>query len=366
MRIGLDIDNCMYPFVERFRELCLADGIGTPYWFSDESKYEFFEAWGMGRQVFDDLCNEFVDAGELYWWGTPLEGCVEVLTRLHDDGHELHVVTRRQFGSHPEDATRSWLLNHNIPHDSLTFSADKTCVPTDIFIEDNLDNYDALEAAGTCAVLMNHDWNQDTPGVNARRRVYSWGGFYEFVTQYASWYRSEEYWQAVVGDPDVDLVRLPDDIEAVSGVHDISKGFITSSMIASAPLPTMRQFDTGATRNEAEHKHDYEGFLSPLVLRRFGAYMHSHQEQADGQLRPSDNWQKGMPLDAYMKSAWRHFMDWWELHRSTDDTIPDFDGEPVEIDDAICGLLFNLQGYLHEHLKIKHGQERHEAWRGGG
>lgn len=110
-------------------------------------------------------------------------------------------------------------------------------------------------------------------------------------------------------------------------------------------MADMREFDTGATRNVDVGQLDYEGFLSPLVLQRFGEFMHKHRVQADGKLRDSDNWQKGMPLDSYMKSGWRHFMDWWLAHRGYSCR----DG----IEDALCALLFNVQGYLHEKLKQK-------------
>jgi hypothetical protein len=52
-----------------------------------------------------------------------------------------------------------------------------------------------------------------------------------------------------------------------------------------------------------------------------------------------------MPLDAYayMKSGFRHFMDCWMNHR----------GVPAREDaeEAICALMFNAEGYLHELLK---------------
>ncbi len=112
---------------------------------------------------------------------------------------------------------------------------------------------------------------------------------------------------------------------------------------------TLRQFETGATRDSDEGKYDYEGFLSPLVLERFAQYMHKHRVQADGSLRDSDNWQKGMPFHVYMKSAWRHFMDWWKLHRRTDRTRSEHD----ELEEALCAMIFNCQGYLHELLKAR-------------
>lgn len=107
----------------------------------------------------------------------------------------------------------------------------------------------------------------------------------------------------------------------------------------------VRQFDSGATRNLDDGKFDYEGFLSPLVLERYAQYMHKHRQQADGSLRDSDNWQKGIPRPVYIKSAFRHFLDWWKEHRE----IATVEG----LEDAICALMFNAGGYLHEHLKAK-------------
>ena len=57
----------------------------------------------------------------------------------------------------------------------------------------------------------------------------------------------------------------------------------------------MRNFDTGATRDVDTNKLDFEGFLSPVVLERYAEYMHKNRVQADGNLRDSDNWQKGIP-----------------------------------------------------------------------
>lgn len=112
-----------------------------------------------------------------------------------------------------------------------------------------------------------------------------------------------------------------------------------------------RQFDTGATRDSDEGKHDPEGFLSPMVINRFNEYMHKHRHQSDGKLRDSDNWQKGMPLNAYMKSAWRHFLDWWALHRKLRGPSSD------DLEETLCAMLFNTSGYLHEVLKARNYME---------
>jgi hypothetical protein len=105
-------------------------------------------------------------------------------------------------------------------------------------------------------------------------------------------------------------------------------------------VPLVRTFSTGATRDTDENKLDFEGFFSPLVMEEFAKYMHGKRKMADGSMRDSDNWQKGIPLDAYIKSMWRHFFAVWKSHR----------GGNVSQED-LMGLMFNVQGFIHETLK---------------
>lgn len=114
----------------------------------------------------------------------------------------------------------------------------------------------------------------------------------------------------------------------------------------------MRTFDTGATRDSDENKFDYEGFLSPLVIRRYAEYLHRHRTQADGKKRDSDNWQRGIPIVKYMKSHWRHFMDLWSIHRGILVKDPK-DGHIISKEEALCGDIFNASGHLYELLKAK-------------
>lgn len=116
----------------------------------------------------------------------------------------------------------------------------------------------------------------------------------------------------------------------------------------------IRTFDTGANRGSEEGKLDYEGALSPLVLERYAEYLHEHRELPDGTTRDSDNWQKGMPLSVYMKSAWRHLHSWWKAHRGwfSNPLTSKIDREKA-LEDAICAVIFNAGGYLHELLKTK-------------
>lgn len=111
----------------------------------------------------------------------------------------------------------------------------------------------------------------------------------------------------------------------------------------------MRNFKTGATRDEDVTKNDYEGCLSPLVIKAYGDYMTKHRVQSNGELRTSDNWQKlfgEKHYDVCMKSLWRHVLDLWLFHRG-------FQGRET-IEDALNGILFNTIAYYHKLLIEKH------------
>ena len=105
----------------------------------------------------------------------------------------------------------------------------------------------------------------------------------------------------------------------------------------------MRVFPSGSSRDDDENKLDFDGFLSPVALKAYAEYMHKNRFQADGVVRSSDNWQKGIPQEAYMKSMWRHFFSVWETHRQG----------KVNTED-LCALFFNVHGLLHELEKEQH------------
>ena len=106
----------------------------------------------------------------------------------------------------------------------------------------------------------------------------------------------------------------------------------------------MRHFSGGATRDDGENKPEFDACLSPIVLRRFGTFMLKHNTQADGKKRRMDNWKSGIPRKVYLESMFRHFVDVWEHTTEMKDLENDF------LEDALCAMLFNVQGLLREVL----------------
>ena len=112
----------------------------------------------------------------------------------------------------------------------------------------------------------------------------------------------------------------------------------------------VRVFKTGATRSSEIGRYDPEGVLSPIAIERYCEYMNKNRVQPDGMTRDSDNWQKGIPQAAYVKSMWRHFLHLWTRHRGYAVRDPK---AAVGVEEDLCALLFNVQGMLHEVVKAR-------------
>jgi hypothetical protein len=114
----------------------------------------------------------------------------------------------------------------------------------------------------------------------------------------------------------------------------------------------MRQFETGATRNIDTERIDPEGFLAPEPLAEFFNYMHKNRVQKNGNIRESDNWQLGIPQRVYMKSLWRHFFDFWTVHREVgNNKVEPSPYRNEKLIEDCCAMMFNVMGYLKEELK---------------
>lgn len=175
MRVGFDLDGCLYDFGNSVRRYL--DSIGRDYGWKDNQEephhWNFYEYWKMERSEFVQICNDGVDAG--YIFGGPARAnAVETVGRVAELGHQIIIITDRQFGSDPRNshkATADWLAEHEIEYDELWFSADKTCTKTDMFVEDKLENYDKLTKAGVDTYLITRAWNLDPiDGVNDDRQ----------------------------------------------------------------------------------------------------------------------------------------------------------------------------------------------------
>ena len=188
MRVGFDLDGVGYNFGDSVKRYL--DHIGQGHvWKSGPTKgvfWDFYKDWGWTSQQFVEMCNDGADAGFIFC-GPARDNFADAVGRVARLGHEIIIITDRQFGSTPEVShknTENWLSEHGIEYDELVFSADKTKPRTDMFVEDKLENYDALVAAGVHTFLINRAWNV-VEGGDTRMRINDVSEYADFVEEYS-------------------------------------------------------------------------------------------------------------------------------------------------------------------------------------
>lgn len=176
LRVGVDLDGVCYDFADSLRLYLSESGLDLNYNVSlgEVDKWHFYRDWGMTDEEFVQHCHDGVDAEWIFAVGIPRDNASDAVNFMRAFGNTVHIVTDRSFGKVPENSQRNtklWLDVWGFGYDTLDFSADKTSVETDVFIEDKLENYDALEAAGVDVYLVDRPWNQDDS--RCRKRVRS-------------------------------------------------------------------------------------------------------------------------------------------------------------------------------------------------
>jgi len=182
MRIGFDVDGVLYKFTKAYH-LWLNQTKGMSLSLEDEAQtWDWFLDWESVEDFGENL-HQSVDAGQMYWIGDLYEPTIKQnLLDLRAAGHSIHIITARTFGRKlcPAEATSAWFGYNELIFDTITISKDKTAVKTDLFIEDNLVNYDRLEASGVTSYLVNRPYNLQKDN---RRRVDSVDEFTKLVLE---------------------------------------------------------------------------------------------------------------------------------------------------------------------------------------
>lgn len=174
MRVGFDSDGVLDNFGEGVREALEATDQGH-LWKSgptDKPFWNFYEDWGWNFSQFKELVDWGVDEGIIFS-GHWRDHAVTTIDRIRAMGHKIIIITDRSFGSDPKNSRKNTMRAFHeagIVYDEIRFSPDKTIVPTDTFVEDKLENYDALVNNGTATWLINRHWNE-VPGGDARNRI---------------------------------------------------------------------------------------------------------------------------------------------------------------------------------------------------
>ncbi len=187
MRVGYDCDGVLHCFKSG---LCdYLEFLNDPKWhiprtIGDSGSWTFYRDAGWTDADFKRICDDAADAGFLFN-GNVRSSAQYAVQMTYVDGHTNVMITDRQFGKTPEvshNRTFDWIIGNGFHFDEVHFSADKTIVPCDTFVEDKIENYEALEAAGTMVWLIDRPWNRFKP---VKNRIKDIGQYPGLVRQYS-------------------------------------------------------------------------------------------------------------------------------------------------------------------------------------
>lgn len=154
MKIGIDIDDTMTDIKDRLTNAAYdyAKKLGKNIAYNGEEINDVYNDGNIYQKLFNFSYNElkyFLKdiQEEITNNALPRENCVEVINKLKKHGHEIVVITARDYEFHdnPYEQSKVWLDKNNIIYDKLIVnSRDKGTVcaeeKIDILIDDSINN----------------------------------------------------------------------------------------------------------------------------------------------------------------------------------------------------------------------------------
>lgn len=290
LRIGLDLDGVVYDFVDDFRQY-LVEGMYLSGDYPDPTSWNIWDHWPITEEMFAGHLKDAIKFGDLFAHADcTYPGAVAAVRRLADAGHTIHIVTHRPTAA--VAATVQWLADVDLPYTTLTFAADKTTVPVNVIIEDNVDNALAVVSTGARAILMDRPWNREWEGAE----VHDTGS----LIRVTGWDDVE----TLVANLDLPPRRI--DVTTSDDVHRV---YLDTHDLASAlPGEVRVTSDTGGQKGAKPARFD---MIPPDVLTELA----HHYGRGEAKY-PSDpatgeaNWQKGYAWSLSAAALMRHWFAW--------------------------------------------------------
>lgn len=183
MKLGIDIDGTIKDTRTAAIQIYNQE-LGQNLRKEDIKEFHLGPAYGLtdkeGSQMWRKLEHK------IYSLGVPLEGAAEILSQLHQEGHQITFITARPGMPHIREVTQEWLKKHGFPFDgsNLRMSAQNKGkvaleLGIDLFFEDAPNHLDRLVEAGIPTVIMDAVYNRDYP--HDLPRIRSWAEARELI-----------------------------------------------------------------------------------------------------------------------------------------------------------------------------------------
>jgi 5'(3')-deoxyribonucleotidase len=134
VRLGIDLDGVVADFTKGWIDFYNRD-------FGTQLTPDQVVTWnGMTEITHFEKMSEFwrwssdLDGRSLFWHLEPFPGAIEALHRLHEDGHEIVILTMKP--SFAREDTHEWIVSQGIPTTEVHIRDDKWRIDCDVYLDD--------------------------------------------------------------------------------------------------------------------------------------------------------------------------------------------------------------------------------------
>ncbi|MHB8407774.1 MAG: 5' nucleotidase, NT5C type [Acidiferrobacterales bacterium] len=178
MRLLIDMDQVICKWLERILEYYNYDK-KTNVQLEDVKSWNVVDTLGPNSEDFIRSCMRYP---ELYRDLDPVEGAIEGIKKLQEQGHDVIIATAVPKSAGIAYHGKLEWIRRNMPFFSLNnFVAiqRKDLLQGDILLDDGAHNIRPFRAAGRRAIVFDRPWNRDEPG----ERVKTWEEFVKLVEE---------------------------------------------------------------------------------------------------------------------------------------------------------------------------------------
>ena len=167
---GVDIDGVLADLMFVLKKTA-EEILDVPYGSLPDTTSWGFKEWGIDYPV---LFPEAVRRNDMFLACPTIDGCVEALQNLHNQGWHIRIITHR--GSTNKRAwlkklqkdkywlreqTYTWLEENEIYYDDIFFSENKSSVEADVYIDDDPQNIELYYKHGRESIFFKHIYTSD-------------------------------------------------------------------------------------------------------------------------------------------------------------------------------------------------------------
>lgn len=191
MKIGIDIDNVISNFNDVFLEEYMKHDSGLRGSGIINENAEYFRRGMFDWSKEEEEAFYFENVEDFAKKLKPIKEAPFYIKKLHEDGHEIYIITGRDNGEYkePEKMTIEWLKKYDIVYDTLILTdayerheKANACLENDIdiMIDDSIPNCQEMSSKGIKVFLMDTRYNRNEASFE---RVSNWKEIYTKISK---------------------------------------------------------------------------------------------------------------------------------------------------------------------------------------